>query len=516
LGEGLIRPAEGKRPACKEYRAIQAAVRDLRADLEEADAFLAMTNMVEQACNVFLETGTFPTTYEHLQPVPVQQVAQLTYAGDDGMAEGQTYRIRQEHRAPGQLSEGETWHMRLRGPDEHGIWGWRPEWHAIVLPEAVAHYLRAGAKPLAPTVREAVAADGSRFAVLDVILEVPARLLPSLKQEQRVLGFDWGVRSLITISIVEKAEGGQPSRQVSRPVFLDTGGIDGRQARLRREIDRLKACRDRYRALVTAAQKALDEPQIPLPDHFAGWQAKVETMERRIQTCWKKYGRRDRELAHLAANLLILLALLQDCRLICGENLRTLKARGRGRGVRGRFRNWRNNTTVRGKLWRVLRYKCSLLGIRTRQESAQHTSHTCPHCHQPANTYCSPHAPDRQKAVDWGAWLWCEACGWNGSRDYAASLNIARLGLAFLQTYQRTQRYVSYRMTSSEVNPCSYSGQGATLLLPSQGLTPRPFVGKKVYYAGWTFASSLRTSQPRPVLALLSTAAVRKRVQESA
>jgi hypothetical protein len=31
---------------------------------------------------------------------------------------------------------------------------------------------------------------------------------------------------------------------------------------------------------------------------------------RRIKTCWKKYARRNRELAHLASNLLILLALL--------------------------------------------------------------------------------------------------------------------------------------------------------------------------------------------------------------
>ena len=151
-----------------------------------------------------------------------------------------------------------------------------------------------------------------------------------------------------------------PNRQVTRPIFLDTGGLDGRQARLRREIDRLKSRRDRYRKLVTTAKQALDEHQIPLPDHFTGWQAKVADMERRLHTCWGTYGRRNRELAHLASNLLILLALLHDCRLICGENLRTLRARGRGRGrgVRGRFRNWRTNTTVRGDMWRVLKYEC--------------------------------------------------------------------------------------------------------------------------------------------------------------
>src|SRR5260221_12431962 len=97
----------------------------------------------------------------------------------------------------------------------------------------------------------------------------------------------------------------------------------------------------------------------------------------------KKYEKRNRELAHLASNLLILLALLYDCRLICGENLTTLKTIGQGRGVRGRFRNWRNNSQVRGELWRSLRYKCYLLGIRCRAVEARGTTHTCPRCLTP-------------------------------------------------------------------------------------------------------------------------------------
>src|SRR5260221_1182444 len=96
LSEGLIRPAEGQRPAKKDYRLIKERVRELRAELEEADAFMAMTNVVEQAGNVYLQTGAFPTTYEAMQPMPVQEVAQLTFAGDDGMQAGQTYRARIE------------------------------------------------------------------------------------------------------------------------------------------------------------------------------------------------------------------------------------------------------------------------------------------------------------------------------------------------------------------------------------------------------------------------------------
>src|SRR6185437_4760493 len=136
---------------------------------------------------------------------------------------------------------------------------------------AVCAYLEQGATPLATTLREIVRPDGSRVAVLDLILEVPTRKVPPLTQERRVLGFDWGVRSLVTASVVEKSPG-KRYPQVSRPVFLDTGGIDGRQARLRREIDRLKGRREEYATLITRALSAHIERQIPLPADFAGWQ----------------------------------------------------------------------------------------------------------------------------------------------------------------------------------------------------------------------------------------------------
>ncbi len=354
--------------------------------------------------------------------------------------------------------------------------------------------------------------------MLDVILEVPAKYVSLLEQESRVLGFDWGIRSLITVSVLEKSEGEEPYRQVSRPVFLDTGGIDGRQARLRREIDRLKACREHYDTLIKQAFSAHTEQHTSLPAHFPGWQEQVSDYEARIKQCWKKYERRNRELAHLASNLLLLLALLYYCRLICGENLTTLKTEGQGRGVRGRWRNWHNNTTVRGELWRVLKYKCHLLGIRARQVEPRGTTHTCPRCGKAAKTYLSPATTDRKKALEWAPWLCCSdpTCLWNGARDYAASLNIARLGLAFLLTYHQTKRYQAYRMTDPSVKPASYSGAGATLLLPSQGIQPRPQEGKHVYYAGWSYSLALCTAQPKAILSVLSTSQLRKRVLSSA
>ena len=137
---------------------------------------------------------------------------------------------------------------------------------------------------------------------------------------------------------------------------------------------------------------------------------------------------------------------------------------------------------------------------------------------KPANTYRSPALHDRKKAIDWGAWLHCTACGWNGARDYAASLNIAWLGLAFLTTYHQTTRYVSYCMTDEvpSVKPPFYTREGATLLLPSQRFTPRPAEGKHIYYAGWSFSIALRTSRSKTMMAVLSTSGCRKYLLNSA
>jgi len=526
LTDELIKPAEGKRKAHKDYRLIKEKVSALRKALDDPDSYMAMTNVIEQACNHFLKNEAWPQTYEDLQPVPVMSVGQLTFAGDDGLEKGQTYRAKIDYVHMCDLvtheeRQGARLYLHLRAPSESGTWTWGQVCGVIELPESVVSRLSQGAMPQAPTLREIRTDDGSRLAVLDLILEVPATYVNELDQECRVLGWDWGVRSLITVSILEKPEGdGQESyRQISRPVFLESGGLDGRQARLRREIDRLKACRERYGKLVKEAVIARVEHKKPLPAHFQKWQDHVDAYEARIEICWKKYEKRNRELAHLASNLLILLALLYDCRLICGENLTTLKTIGCGRGVRGRFRNWRNNSQVRGELWRVLRYKCYLLGIRLRDVEARGTTHTCPRCHQPAKTYLSPDPSHRKKADDWAPWLCCgnPECGWNGARDYAASLNIARLGMAYLVTYHQTKRYHPYRMSESKdsLKPASYTGAGAALLLRPQGITPRPFEGKRVYYAGWSYSIALRTSHPKRVLAILSASRFRKCLLDS-
>jgi putative transposase len=224
----------------------------------------------------------------------------------------------------------------------------------------------------------------------------------------------------------------------------------------------------------------------------------VALYRREIDLCWRKYEQRNRALAHLASNVLLLLARVHGCSLLSMESLKTLKTTGRGRGVRGRWRHYRNNATIRGEIWRLLRYKCHLVGLRFQTCPPRGTSHTCPSCGKPAKTYREP--SNRSEAVKWGRWMWCEACNFNGDRDYCASLNIARLGVAYLLQMKSLGKARSCSITDPRVKPVSYTGAGAVLLLPPPGPHARPIVSGKIsYYPGWLGSAFLQSSQRKAV-----------------
>jgi len=110
---------------------------------------------------------------------------------------------------------------------------------------------------------------------------------------------------------------------------------------------------------------------------------KLCVLRREIACCWRKYEARNNDLAHLAANILILLATVWEAELIAGESLKSMKSESRGRGAKGRWVNWRTNTQIRGALWRTLRYKCHLSGLHLVWQYPRGTTHTCPHCVTP-------------------------------------------------------------------------------------------------------------------------------------
>ncbi len=475
LSDGFIRPKTEKRPAGKNRPAIKEAITALQKSLEEDETtFVTLQNVVEQCCNFFFQQDRFPSSYEELQPFPLLKVGMLTYAGDDGSEKGQAYRLALD------LDAGVA-RFRFRYPDEAGVWRWRKVDTIIPLPDRVKERCACG-ELMAPTLREEQRADGSRIAVLDFIIEVEKADLPAWESVERVLGADWGVHTLLTATAVN-----EHNEQVGRPIFLNTGGFDGRQARTRRQIDELKKKSARYEQQRDALPP--DHPQ------RAWYNQRIALYRQEIDRCWRKYEQRNRTLAHLASNVLLLLCQVHGCSLLSMESLKTLKSTGRGRGVRGKWRNYRNNSQIRGEIWRLLRYKCHLIGLRFHTEQPRGTSHTCPHCGQPAKTYRSP--SDRKEAVKWGRWMYCDTCHYNGDRDYCASVNIARLGVAYLVQMKQTGKARSCSTTDPRVKPVSYTGAGAVLLLPPTGFHARPTPLGKVYYPGWTRSAFLQSSHSK-------------------
>lgn len=457
LSVDVIVPAEGGRKARKNRRELSERMTTLREHLgQAADKYLLLLNVGEQICNFYLEQGEFPKSYAELQAVPVLEVGLLTLAGDDGPVHGQAYQY---------VYEQGCLKLRLKAPTLHGDWGWL-EPVSIELGQAVKDFLARG-RWLAPQLRAMVKPDGELVAVLDLPVAV---VVPTPVEErtcERLLGFDWGVRKLLTMVVVDV-----DGQQITPPVFFNSAGFDGKQARLRRHIDQLKAKRDRF-------------------DKDA---AQVTVLQAELDSCWLAYGRRNRALAHLASNLLIMVALAYHCQLIVGEDLASLKTLGQGRDVKGRWRNWRNNTTLRSAMTDLLRYKTRLAGLCLRFEFPRGTSHTCPRCGKAAHTFKSP-ALDAVNS-DWGAWLRCENpdCRWNGSRDYAGALNVARLGVAYVLQRRLGQTRL-FRMTSDRmaIQPVSYTGTGAALPFPPQRLhVAAPAARTRMTVAGWPQAVWLR------------------------
>ena len=481
LEQGMIQPKSNTPRAGKNRKAIKQALVELREANADGGNAVELQSLIEQSCNFYLQNGCFPDTYEEMQQTPQLKAGILPYAGDDGHRMGQTYRMRYD-------LEQKTLTLALRTPDEQGAWArnWREKTIQMRLPDIVVTRAREGS-PLAPSLRENVETDGTRYAVLDFILEVPVPCPAPFEEIQSVLGFDWGVRVLVTASVVDLA-----GNQIGHPFFLDTGPFDGRQARLRRQIDQLKA-------KVAHLEKQRDRFPVGDPRRKPPESA-LPILRREISRCWRKYEARNNDLGHLAANILLMLATTFDCNLIAGESLTSMKSAGRGRGAKGRWRNWRNNSQVRGALWRILRYKCFLAGIRLEWQQPRHTSHACPRCGEPANTYASPQ--HRSKVENWGAWLCCSnpTCLWNGSRDYAASVNIARLGAALIRHAHTTGRVKHPLITDPSVQPVSYTGTRAALRLPPLSLRGHLRHSGRIYCKGWRLSVSLRSSYATPIM----------------
>ena len=99
-----------------------------------------------------------------------------------------------------------------------------------------------------------------------------------------------------------------------------------------------------------------------------------------------------------------------------------------------------------------------------------------------------------------GSWLWCETCGFNGDRDYCASLNIARLGMTYLLQMNTQARRALARSLTHRSSLCRIPAQARRCCCRRRGPTPPDMCGERsVTLLVGSVRLSCRPSQPKAV-----------------
>ena len=430
--EHFAQPLDETGPVRKAEDKLLKLAYQLRTELGDNQEKVGyLLNLMEHIANFYAKNEHLPADYYELQSTPNLKVPQLTLAADDGAVKGQVYQL---------AVEGRQLTLCFKYPASDGPWLWTPN-ITLTLPETIDP-----AEPLAPTLRLKQIKGGQTIAVLDFITTDTTPL--GVPTGDNILAFDWGVRRLLSFVILNRA-----GEQLTPPTFVNIGGLAGKLARLRRQIDDLKTKKAHLRK----------RDQAPV-------QAEIEA-------CWRKYNALGEALAHFASNLLLLFALIFHCDTIAGEWLGILKAKKKKNNHFKKVRtlNWKVNTTIRELIWTKLEYKTPRYALQTKKVWPRGTSHQCPRCGGPGVTCKSPE--HRDKVSPYGHWFFCKdrTCGFNADRDYVAALNIGRRALV--------EAYPSEEKTDEIVcQPVSYTGAGAALPFPPpdgrggrQTLLPPPF-----------------------------------------
>lgn len=326
-------------------------------------------NLAEQTENFFEVHGEYPKDFFALQSCPRLRKAMFTYAPDDGQA------IQIEKR-----EDHLCLHLKVM-PEEESKWEW------ITLNISLPTFLR-DLPAVAPDLR-LVNIHGEWLPVLDYKVQVP------WEKKQRspyFLTVDWGVRKLITMCVFDRA-----GYQISPPIFLKFEPIQKKLLAIRNEIDHLKSKRDK----------------LPM-NHSLG-----NKYNREIAKRWRKFSALQKELAHLASSVIVLVAQIYQCSEIYVEWLKGLKSSKFSPSL-----NFLINTTVREAIYEKVAYKANLVGISLKRPVQPYgTSQYCPRCG--AKGY-HVKAPNSSEPVKSGSWFVCPSCHFNADRDYVACCNLAR------------------------------------------------------------------------------------------
>lgn len=332
-----------------------------------------ISNLAEQVKNYQETNGKYPKDFLELQTYPKISKPMISYAPDDGQA----IQMRQE---------GNNLSISLKVISDSSRTG-APEWEWIDICIPLPSFLEP-CTPLSPDLR-LVNLHGKILPVLDYKIQISGC---EKKTSSRFMTIDWGTRKLLTLCIFDKN-----GTQVSTPLFLKFEPIQKKLLRIRHEIDNLKS-------ICSSISKK-----------SSLW----KKYKREISNRWRKFRAIQKELAHLASNVIVLVAQIYGCSEIYVEWLKSLKSKKLSHKL-----NWIINTTVRQAIYNLVSYKSKLLGIALKCPLCPyHTSQLCPRCGQ---TGIHTKSPDQKASIKSGSWFLCPSCGYNADRDYIACCNLAR------------------------------------------------------------------------------------------
>lgn len=265
---------------------------------------------------------------------------------------------------------------------------------------------------------------GKLVPVLDFKIEVSEK---KEKESSHFVTVDWGVNKLVTICVFN-----EDGEQISRPFFLKCDAIQKKLLRIRKEIDTLQGKRDK----------------LPEGDSKAKWHNKE------IARRWNKFRQIQKQLSHLAGNVIVIIAKIYNCSKIYVEWLGSLKSKKLSNTL-----NWKINSTVRQQIYDKVEYKASLAGISLEKPiNPAFTSQFCPKCGQKGHHV---KASDKlNKKVHSGGWFYCKNCGYNADRDYVATQNIARKALygnklkSMSKTFVYTAKVISDKLFRQSISLC--------------------------------------------------------------
>lgn len=337
------------------------------------------------------EQDKFPGSYFDLVRCPVPRYGILTYAPDDGAATGQAIRY---------SLKGDVLTVRLKVLDDQK-WVWKET--SFDLPKTVKEKIDGGGKLVSPDLRR----DHK-----NVFLDIKIKVKNEEPQGENIMVIDWGTtRKLLTMLIVTP-EG----EQISQPIFLKYRPLLGKMKRIRSQIDHLYSVRSKH-------EKESDE---------------YKKYSWHIAQNWQKFRNLQKELAHLASNTVVDLAMAYEVKSIYVEDLAQLSSWKFSREL-----NRIINNTVRGQIYEKVKYKGRLKGITLEKPvKAYYTSLTCPLTGVRGKRY---HVANRGERKGGG---WFKSPSFSADADYVACLNLARRVLfGFSLNHERR---ITYTVSSSD------------------------------------------------------------------